>query len=110
MRNAYKVVSGKNDDKRLLGRPRYRSKDTVEMGHKTIELGLNYGSAYGPVAGSCEHGSEPSGSIKDGKFLGHLRDKGRSLKLATHLRLIPSIVRVASLYVQSPYASSWRGA
>jgi hypothetical protein len=24
------------------------------------------------MAGSCEHGNEPSGSIKDGKFLGYL--------------------------------------
>jgi hypothetical protein len=23
---------------------------------------------YGPVTGSCEHGNEPSGSIKEGKF------------------------------------------
>jgi hypothetical protein len=27
------------------------------------------GSGWGPVAGSCEHGNEPSGSIKYGKFL-----------------------------------------
>jgi hypothetical protein len=26
------------------------------------------------VAGSCEHGNEPSGSIKGGKFLDELRD------------------------------------
>jgi hypothetical protein len=28
------------------------------------------GSGWGSVAGSCEHGNEPSGSIKGGKFLG----------------------------------------
>jgi hypothetical protein len=27
------------------------------------------GSGQGPVAGCCEHGSEPSGSIKGGEFL-----------------------------------------
>jgi hypothetical protein len=27
------------------------------------------GSGWGSVAGSCEHGNEPSGSIKDEKFL-----------------------------------------
>jgi hypothetical protein len=27
------------------------------------------GSRQGPVAGSCEHGSEPSGSIKGKEFL-----------------------------------------
>jgi hypothetical protein len=26
-------------------------------------------SGYGTVVGSCEHGSEPSGSIKSGEFL-----------------------------------------
>jgi hypothetical protein len=32
------------------------------------------GSGYGPVAGSCEHGYEPSGSIKGGGFVGKLSD------------------------------------
>jgi hypothetical protein len=27
------------------------------------------GPEWGPVVGSCEHGSEPSGSIKGGEFL-----------------------------------------
>jgi hypothetical protein len=27
------------------------------------------GSGQGPVAGSCEHGSVPSGSIKGGEFI-----------------------------------------
>jgi hypothetical protein len=27
------------------------------------------GSEYGPVAGSCEHGNEPSSSLKGGEFL-----------------------------------------
>jgi hypothetical protein len=27
------------------------------------------GSEWGPVAGSCEHGNEPSGSIKGREFL-----------------------------------------
>jgi hypothetical protein len=27
------------------------------------------GSGQGPVAGSFEHGNEPSGFIKDGKFI-----------------------------------------
>jgi len=37
--------------------------------------GLNLsGSGYGPVAGSCEHGNEPSGSINCGKFLEQLSD------------------------------------
>jgi hypothetical protein len=32
--------------------------------------GLNAsGSAQGPLAGCCEYGNEPSGSIKGGEFL-----------------------------------------
>jgi hypothetical protein len=26
----------------------------------------------GPVAGSCEYGNEPSGSIKDGEFIDYM--------------------------------------
>jgi hypothetical protein len=32
------------------------------------------GSGYRPVADSCEHGNEPSGSIKGGNFLEQLSD------------------------------------
>jgi hypothetical protein len=32
------------------------------------------GSGYGPVAGSCGHSNESSGSIKDGEFLYQLSD------------------------------------
>jgi len=41
------------------------------MGNKMSRCGLDScGSGYGPVAGSCEHSSEPSGSIKGKEFLG----------------------------------------
>jgi hypothetical protein len=30
------------------------------------------GSEYAALAGSCEHGNEPSGSVKGGKFIGQL--------------------------------------
>jgi hypothetical protein len=32
------------------------------------------GSEQRPLAGSCEHGNEPSGSIKDREFLDLLND------------------------------------
>jgi hypothetical protein len=36
-----------------------------------VNFGLDsYGSGERPVAGSYEHGNEPSGSIKGGEFLG----------------------------------------
>jgi hypothetical protein len=34
------------------------------------ECGLDSsGAAYKPVTGSCEHGNEPSGFLKDGEFI-----------------------------------------
>jgi hypothetical protein len=39
------------------------------------ESGLDSsGSGFGPVAGSCEHGNETTGSTKSGKFLDHLNE------------------------------------
>jgi hypothetical protein len=53
MVNAYNISVRKPKGKRQLGRHRH---------------GCN-GSGQGPVAGSCEHGNEPSGSMKGGEFL-----------------------------------------
>jgi hypothetical protein len=36
------------------------------VGRRGLDLS---GSEWGPVVGSCEHGNERSGSIKDGYFL-----------------------------------------
>jgi hypothetical protein len=37
--------------------------------------GLNSsGSGQGPVAGSCEHGNEPSGSVRGGETVNLLSD------------------------------------
>jgi hypothetical protein len=33
-----------------------------------------YGSGYGPMEGSCEHGNEPSGSIKCWEILEYLHN------------------------------------
>jgi hypothetical protein len=60
VRNSYKILIGKPEGKRSLGR-------------RSILLKLILGrmwivsvSGYGLVTGSCEHGNEPSGFIKDG--------------------------------------------
>jgi hypothetical protein len=63
MRNTYKVLVRKPEGKKPLGRPR--------GGWENIKMN-SCGSGYGPVAGSCEHGNESSGSIKCREFLGHL--------------------------------------
>jgi hypothetical protein len=48
-RNAYRILVGKPEGKRPLGRPRCRWVDNMKTG---------------PVDGSCEHVNEPSGSIQ----------------------------------------------
>jgi hypothetical protein len=67
-RNAYRILVGKPQGKKPLGRPRRRwvsniKMDLREIGWDSMDwIGLDSGS--GPVEGSCEHGNEPSGSIK----------------------------------------------
>jgi hypothetical protein len=66
-RNAYRILVGKPEGKRQLGRQRRRWVDNIRKNLRDI-MGW-YGqdrsdSGLGPVEGSCEHGNEPSGSIK----------------------------------------------
>jgi hypothetical protein len=68
VRNAYKILVGKPKGKRQLGRPRRRWEDNIkidlkEKGFWGCELNSSC-SGRGPVAGSCEHGNDPPGSIK----------------------------------------------
>jgi hypothetical protein len=59
----YKVLVGKPEGKRPLGRPRRRWEDGIRMDLGEIGLGgVSTGSGQGPVAGCCECGDEPSGS------------------------------------------------
>jgi hypothetical protein len=45
------------------------------LGKRSGRCGMDaYGSGYEPVADSCEHGNEPSGSIKDEVPLEQLSD------------------------------------
>jgi hypothetical protein len=60
-RKVYKVLVGKPEGKRPLGRPRRRWKDGIRMDLREIGLDST-GSGQGPVAGCCECGDEPSGS------------------------------------------------
>jgi hypothetical protein len=76
MRIAYNILVRKPERKRPLGRPRRRGEDHIRMDRREIwwvgRCGLHAsGSRQGPVAGFCEHGDEPSGSIKGGEFLGY---------------------------------------
>jgi hypothetical protein len=66
--NAYKVLEGKPIGKRPLGKPRHRWEDSIRMDIGEIGWGdvdwIHLAENKRPVAGSCEHGNEHSGSIK----------------------------------------------
>jgi hypothetical protein len=72
MRNAYKILIGNPQGKRPLGGSGNRW-DLILKWILRNSVGWcgfgSSGSGQGPVAGSCEHGNEPSGSIKAWSFL-----------------------------------------
>jgi hypothetical protein len=68
VRGVYGGLFGRPEGKRPLGRPRRRWDDNIKMYVRDIGI---YGANWiqlaqdgGPVAGLCEYGNEPSGSIK----------------------------------------------
>jgi hypothetical protein len=76
-RGVYRVLVGKPERKRSLGRRSYRWEDNIKMdlqkvGYEQYELD-RAGSGLGQLAGNCECGNEPSGSVKCGEFLDWLR-------------------------------------
>jgi hypothetical protein len=71
-RGVYRVLVGKPEGKRPLGRPRRRWEDNIKMNLQEVGCGgMDWiGLAQDrQVAGNCECGNEPSGSIKCGEFL-----------------------------------------
>jgi hypothetical protein len=79
-RGVYRVMVGKLEGKRLLGRPRRRSiilrcidgRIILRCIFRKWDVGYGEdpaGSGEGQVVGTCECGIEPSGSIKRGEFL-----------------------------------------
>ena len=61
----YRILVGKPEGKRPLGRPRRRWEDNIKMDLQEVGCGVTDWM----VAGTCECGIEPSGSIKCGEFL-----------------------------------------
>jgi hypothetical protein len=65
-RGANKVLVGKPEEKRPLGRPRCRREDNIKINSKEIIL---EGVDWIHLAGCCEHGDEPLSFIKCGGML-----------------------------------------
>jgi hypothetical protein len=71
-RGVYRVLVGKPEGKRPLGRPRCGWDDNIKMDLQEMECeGMDYIKLAQDrkVAGTCECGNEPSGSIKWVEFL-----------------------------------------
>jgi len=72
-RCSYRVLVGKPEGKRPLGRPRRRWKGNIKIDPQKVECGVygldRFGSGQGQVAGTCECGNKPSGFVKCGEFL-----------------------------------------
>jgi hypothetical protein len=63
-RNAYRILVGRPEEKRPLGTPRRRWVDNIKMDFREIDWdGIDWIDLV-QNRGSCEHGNEPSGSIK----------------------------------------------
>jgi hypothetical protein len=65
-RNAYRILVGKPEGRRPLGRPRRRGVDNIKIYLREIGWdGVGWiDLAQDRDQGSCEHGDESSGSIK----------------------------------------------
>jgi hypothetical protein len=71
-RGVYRVLVGKSEGKRLLGRPRRKWVDNIRMHLQGVRCGYTdwIGLAQDrQVADACECGNEPSGSVKCREFL-----------------------------------------
>jgi hypothetical protein len=68
------MLVGTPERKRQLGRARRRWEEDIRM-LRVGKYGLDeFGSVQSSVAGSSEHGNEPSSSVKDRKFLDQVSD------------------------------------
>jgi hypothetical protein len=76
-KSAYRIFVVESECKRPLEDLNIRKNDNVKTDLREIgwDCGLDSsGSGQGPVAGSCEHGNQLSGSIKFWEFLEWLTD------------------------------------
>jgi hypothetical protein len=65
----YRVLVGKPEGKRPLGRPRRRWGDNIKMDLHEVGGGCGNWMELAQEAGTCEYGEEHSGSKNEGEFL-----------------------------------------
>jgi hypothetical protein len=72
-KDVYRVLVGKPEGKRTLGRPKLRWEDNIKIDLQEMGCGGHgldrAGSVLGKMASTCEYGNELSGSIKFMKIL-----------------------------------------
>jgi hypothetical protein len=68
-RGVYRVLVGKPEERRPVGRPRRRWEDNIRMDLRDVKCGFVDWMELAQVSCACECGDEPSGSIKCGEFL-----------------------------------------
>jgi hypothetical protein len=72
-RGVYRVLVGRHEGKRPLGRPRRRWEDNIKKDLQDVgkDCGdwIEMAQDMGEVAGTCEYGEEPSGYKNAGNFL-----------------------------------------
>jgi hypothetical protein len=72
-KNVYRDLAGKPEDRRRRGRCRCRWEGNIKMDLKDAALeGVNWLDML--HVDCCEHGDEPTGSIRQGQVLGELRE------------------------------------
>jgi hypothetical protein len=76
-RIVYRLLVEKPEGKRPLARPRFRWEDNIKVDLQEV-------GCRGMVAGACECGDEPSGSIKWGEILTSCEPVSFSRRILLH--------------------------
>jgi hypothetical protein len=72
-KGVYRVLVGKPEERRPMGRPRHRLVDNIRMDLQEVGCGcmewIGLAQDRDTLADACECGNEPSGSVKYVEFL-----------------------------------------